>query len=404
MQYIKSQLVAPVLSLPADNATDVALRPTLEWAATPHAETYVVEIASENTFTDIVYTGSSIPGTSHVVISKLEGLTDHYWRVYASRPGEEQGPYSQVHTFTTTDRVPVRHYYITDHLGSVRATVDETGLVTSQTDYYPFGLVMPNQSEVGAEKTKENYTGHELDEETGLVYAGARYYMPEVGRWTSVDPLAANYAAWSPYHYSYNNPNRFVDPDGRFIIKGAKALFNVGRRVHKTYKKTGRLNLKSVGKALKNEALDIVDNVSTLVDGQLTIDDAFAIVDLATGFGAEAKRGANALGVVDDLGDVGKRTDDIRVIGRLDDTAVAKDWPGHEVLDVADWDMDVNDVWMKTGIENKATFYAGSPITKGNRVNSNTGRTRPFGRELEQLEEAGYVRQGDYYVHPDNLQ
>jgi hypothetical protein len=35
------------------------------------------------------------------------------------------------------------------------------------------------------------------------------------GRWISVDPLSEEFPEWSPYTMSYNNPIRFVDPDGR---------------------------------------------------------------------------------------------------------------------------------------------------------------------------------------------
>lgn len=33
-------------------------------------------------------------------------------------------------------------------------------------------------------------------------------------RWLSVDPLADKYPGWSPYHYSLNNPLRYIDPNG----------------------------------------------------------------------------------------------------------------------------------------------------------------------------------------------
>ena len=69
---------------------------------------------------------------------------------------------------------------------------------------------------MGAEKYLT--THHERDTETGLDYRGARYYDADIARFLSLDPKAANFAAWSPYNYVLGNPLSFVDPDGREVV------------------------------------------------------------------------------------------------------------------------------------------------------------------------------------------
>ncbi len=46
---------------------------------------------------------------------------------------------------------------------------------------------------------------------------GARNYDPAIGRWMNIDPNADNYLPVSPYNYVLNNPNLFVDPDGKDV-------------------------------------------------------------------------------------------------------------------------------------------------------------------------------------------
>jgi RHS repeat-associated protein len=58
------------------------------------------------------------------------------------------------------------------------------------------------------------FTGKMLTEETGLVYFGARWYDPEIGRWITLDP-AEDGENW--YQYCKSNPLRYHDPDGRAI-------------------------------------------------------------------------------------------------------------------------------------------------------------------------------------------
>jgi Flp pilus assembly pilin Flp len=95
---------------------------------------------------------------------------------------------------------------------------------------------------------------------------------------------------------------------------------------------------------------------------------------------------------------------DIKVIGRLQDTAKSKGKAGYDVLDDPNWTLARNDEWINSGIRNKQDFYISSDLTPGNLVSSNPkypGET-VFAREIRMLKEAGYVRRGDYLVHPDN--
>lgn len=58
------------------------------------------------------------------------------------------------------------------------------------------------------------FTGKERDEETGMYYHGARYYIPWLCRRPAVEPLESEYTPWSSYNYGFDNPVRWTDPTG----------------------------------------------------------------------------------------------------------------------------------------------------------------------------------------------
>ena len=114
-----------------------------------------------------------------------------------------------------------RKYFVKDHLGSVRTTVNRDGNVLGYDDYYPFGLAMPGRSENQANPNDDyKFTGYELDNEAGLdlYHAGNRMYDPVLGRFMQIDRYYNKYPSLSTYQYAANNPVNFIDINGDSII------------------------------------------------------------------------------------------------------------------------------------------------------------------------------------------
>ncbi|MFA6985397.1 MAG: Ig-like domain-containing protein [Arenimonas sp.] len=108
-------------------------------------------------------------------------------------------------------------YQHTDSLGSIVAETNASGVVTKRNSYAPYGEAYAPTVIDGT-----GYTGHVMDQATGLTYMQQRYYDPQVGRFLSVDPVSTDAEAgenFNRYWYANNNPYRFTDPDGRFVVQ-----------------------------------------------------------------------------------------------------------------------------------------------------------------------------------------
>lgn len=84
-------------------------------------------------------------------------------------------------------------YQYSNHLGSVGLELngDDNPKIISYEEYHPYGTTAysAKNKDVKAVAKRYRYTGMERDEETGLSYHTARYYLPWLGRWGSSDPI-----------------------------------------------------------------------------------------------------------------------------------------------------------------------------------------------------------------------
>ncbi len=125
------------------------------------------------------------------------------------------------------------NYLHVDHLGSVESVTNENGVVVEKRSYDAFGARRnpewggPSISIAG--KTKKGFTGHEEEDEFGLINMKGRLYDPKLGRFTTTDPVISdifNGQTLNPFSYVRNNPLTLVDPNG-FNEEEARRLWRV---------------------------------------------------------------------------------------------------------------------------------------------------------------------------------
>lgn len=92
---------------------------------------------------------------------------------------------------------------------------------------------------------------------------------------------------------------------------------------------------------------------------------------------------------------------DVAVIGVHDDAIVAKDWPGHEVLNIpkSEYSIDLNIQWILDIIKARRLVYLASKPGKETFYRED-GTIRMFRIEYEMLIRAGYEPAGDFLIPP----
>lgn len=108
-------------------------------------------------------------------------------------------------------------YQLHNHLGSAALELDgsPSAKLISYEEYHPFGTTAYQATNATIKSAAKRYrfTGMERDEETGLSYHSARYYIPWLGRWLSSDPIGLG-GGINSYRYVSDNPVGKIDKTG----------------------------------------------------------------------------------------------------------------------------------------------------------------------------------------------
>jgi RHS repeat-associated protein len=115
------------------------------------------------------------------------------------------------------------HAYLYEENGNVGQMVDiSDGSIDARYRYDPFGNDLLVTGPLAAGNPFRFSTKY-FDVESGLYYYGNRYYSPDLGRWTSRDPIEEE-GGLNLYGFVKNDPIGLIDPLGQdFIAVGSNA-------------------------------------------------------------------------------------------------------------------------------------------------------------------------------------
>ncbi|WP_158224754.1 RHS repeat domain-containing protein [Agaribacterium haliotis] len=154
-------------------------------------------------------------------------------------------------------------YLYKDHLGSVDAVTNESGIVKERMSFNAWGQRRSGENWSDYSKaqlydainkkrtllldrltsvTSRGYTGHEMLDEVGLIHMNGRIYDPYIGRFVQADPIIqapSNVQSYNRYSYIWNNPLNATDPSGfvhtQYIGRGMRVAGSIAFAAVATY-------------------------------------------------------------------------------------------------------------------------------------------------------------------------
>lgn len=149
-----------------------------------------------------------------------------------------------------------RYYYHYNAHGDVVMVTNRNGsaksdFIVASYVYDAWGNTVYQEGSY-AEKNPYRYAGYQFDVETQNYYLMARYYNPQAGVFTSMDPDPGDdddILTQNGYTYANNNPVMLVDPDGHYVWLAINAGFAAydGYKAYKAGKKAGKSGWKLAG-------------------------------------------------------------------------------------------------------------------------------------------------------------
>ncbi|MCX6162269.1 MAG: dockerin type I domain-containing protein, partial [Ignavibacteriae bacterium] len=133
--------IAPVLLLPANNATGVSLSPLLDWNDVQYSASYRIQVSTDQLFNTILWdTSGVVPSQVNIPANKLTGLTQYYWRVNATNAGGT-GPYSAVWNFRTVQKLKLNLKVYLEGFWDGSTQVSDTTTVYLANIFTPFAFI-----------------------------------------------------------------------------------------------------------------------------------------------------------------------------------------------------------------------------------------------------------------------